>query len=120
MNNKPLYTNKQMGDAAEMLGAANLTLHGIPSFTGRVNWPEYDVIAAPKNKRLQNVSVKSRGKSKINVRPSDFDWLAIVFVDERPYRFFILPRKIAVKHSTVNDQGLRTIYVKRVPEKFKD
>src|ERR1700680_2086388 len=118
MTAKPLYTTKQMGDAAEMMVAANLTLCGVPSFTGPVNWPGYDVIAAPRNKPSQRVSVKCRGTSNINFRPADFDWLAIVVINERPYRFFILPRDVAVKHSTETGEGLRTLYLKSVPAKF--
>jgi hypothetical protein len=40
-----LYTKKQMGDAGEMLVAAELTLHGIPAFIVPSNWPGYDVVA---------------------------------------------------------------------------
>jgi hypothetical protein len=39
------YTSKQMGDACEMLVAAELTLAGIPALTVPDNWPGYDVIA---------------------------------------------------------------------------
>ncbi len=39
------YTKKQMGDACEMLVAAELTLAGIPALKVPDNWPGYDVIA---------------------------------------------------------------------------
>lgn len=38
------YTHKQMGDACEMLVAAELTLAGIPSMKGMDYWPGDDVI----------------------------------------------------------------------------
>ena len=41
------YTTKQMGDAGEMLVAAELTLAGIPALMVPDNWPSYDVIAQP-------------------------------------------------------------------------
>jgi hypothetical protein len=34
-----LYTSKQMGDACEMLVAAELTLAGIPALKVPDNWP---------------------------------------------------------------------------------
>jgi hypothetical protein len=40
-----LYTPNQMGDAGEMLVAAELTLHGIPALKFPDNWPHYDIIA---------------------------------------------------------------------------
>jgi hypothetical protein len=118
MNDKG-FTTKQMGDAAEMLVAAHLTLHGIPSFTGPANWPGYDVIAAPKGKPLQKVSVKCRGSSSINFRPEDFDWLAIVLINKDPYQFFVIPKKKAAKLAKRKKDCLHTIYVKSVPETFK-
>ena len=42
------YTTKQMGDACEMLVAAELTLAGIPAIKMPDSWPHYDVIAQPK------------------------------------------------------------------------
>ena len=41
------YTTKQMGDACEMLVAAELTLAGIPALKVPDNWPGYDVIGQP-------------------------------------------------------------------------
>jgi hypothetical protein len=41
-----LYTSKQMGDACEMLVAAELILAGIPALKVPDNWPGYDVISA--------------------------------------------------------------------------
>jgi hypothetical protein len=56
-----LYTSKQMGDACEMLVAAELTLAGVPAMKMPDNWPCYDVIAQPKNGGVpQRISVKSR------------------------------------------------------------
>jgi len=39
------YTTKQMGDACEMLVAAELTLAGVPALKAPDYWPGYDVIA---------------------------------------------------------------------------
>jgi hypothetical protein len=38
-----------MGDACEMLVAAEMTLAGIPAIKMPDNWPCYDVIAQPRN-----------------------------------------------------------------------
>jgi len=122
MNDK-LPNSKQRGDAAEMLVAANLTLNGIPSFMAPVNWPEYDVIAAPKGKHLQKIQVKCRGNSKVDFRPEKFDWLAIVLINEKPYQFFIIPSKIAARNAKRKENGLHTINFRTVPaniEKFHD
>ena len=45
--NKITYTSKQMGDACEMLIAAELTLAGVPALKAPDYWPGYDVIAQP-------------------------------------------------------------------------
>lgn len=39
------FTTKQMGDACEMLVAAELTLAGIPALKVPDNWPHYELIA---------------------------------------------------------------------------
>lgn len=55
------FTSKQMGDACEMLVAAELTLVGIPAVKAPDNWPHYDVIAqSPDRDEPWRVSVKSR------------------------------------------------------------
>jgi hypothetical protein len=36
-----------MGDACEMLVAAEMTLAGVPALKVPDNWPDYDVIAQP-------------------------------------------------------------------------
>ncbi len=112
------YKSHQMGDAAEMLVAANLTLHGIPSFTVPRYSPGYDVVAQLPDKPLQKISVKCRGKSAISVASEEFDWIAIVLIKEgpcpRPYEFFIIPKDIAKREAnpsqkiTVN--SVRTIF----------
>src|ERR1700694_3357421 len=88
-----LYTTKQMGDACEMLVAAELTLHGIPSVTVPDSWPGYDVIAHPPGKPLRRVSVKSRTRgssSYVSFDPESCDWLAIVLIDKpRESQLFI-------------------------------
>ncbi len=106
-----LYTTKQMGDAGEMLVAAELTLNGIPAFIVPSNWPHYDVVAQPPGNELQRVSVKTRTFAKsgnfVGYNNSDqFDWLAIVILPGEgceTRRIFIVPREIAEKRSYVAD-----------------
>lgn len=104
MSKRP-YTSKQMGDACEMLVAAELTLAGVPALKVPDNWPGYDVIAQPRDGRpLQRISVKSRtfkrgGDTFVVYNVNDpFDWLAIVLlpgdgISER--RIFVVPREVA-------------------------
>ncbi|TPJ53527.1 hypothetical protein FJ462_33180, partial [Mesorhizobium sp. B2-6-7] len=54
------FTSKQMGDAAEMIVAAELTLAGVPALKVPDNWPSYDVIAQPVDDAPQRISVKAR------------------------------------------------------------
>jgi hypothetical protein len=102
------YTKKQMGDAGEMLVAAELTLAGVPAFSAPEIWPGYDVIAQPPQPSLpQRISVKTRtfaksgnfvGYSKKDV----FDWLAVVILPGTgcpQRRIFIVPRQVADKRS---------------------
>ena len=94
------YTNKQMGDACEMLVAAELTLAGIPALKVPDGWPGYDVIAQPPGTDPQRISVKSRtfasGAAYVEYAQTDiFDWLAIVLLPsttESRRRVFIIPR----------------------------
>jgi hypothetical protein len=77
----PSYTRKQMGDACEMLVAAELTLAGIPALKVPDNRPGYDVIAQPLNGNPQLISVTSRtfkrGAAYVEYNTGDkFDWLA--------------------------------------------
>jgi hypothetical protein len=48
-----LYTTKQMGDACEMLVAAELTLAGVPAMTVPGNWPGYDIIAIQRGRHYK-------------------------------------------------------------------
>lgn len=98
------YTPKQMGDACEMLVAAELTLAGIPALKVPDNWPGYDVVAQPPGRATPlRISVKSRtfktGSAYVEYLESDtFDWLAIVLLpgaNERQRRIFIVPRALA-------------------------
>jgi hypothetical protein len=105
---KPDITTKQMGDACEMLVVAELTLAGVPAVKMPDNWPDYDVIALPKNGGTRlNISVKSRtfkhGRDayvEYNIKDKSFDWMAIVILpndngepDKR--RIFIFPKTIS-------------------------
>lgn len=79
------YTTKQMGDACEMIVAAELTLAGIPALKVPDNWPHYDVIAQPFDRPAQRISVKSRtfrvGSAYVEYKACDqFDWLAVVIL----------------------------------------
>lgn len=104
---KKIFTKKQMGDAGEMLVAAELTLHGNPAYIVPSNWPGYDVVAEPPGKKLQRISVKTRSYAKSGnfvgySNEDEFDWLAIVILpgpglDQR--RIFIIPRSVAEKRS---------------------
>lgn len=95
------FTSKQMGDACEMIVAAELTLAGVPALKVPDNWPCYDVIAQPFDDRPLRISVKSRtfkrgGRTFVTYDHTDqFDWLAIVLLpgdDEPRRRIFIIPR----------------------------
>ncbi|MGZ3409234.1 MAG: hypothetical protein ACXWKC_14385 [Xanthobacteraceae bacterium] len=100
---KTSYTTKQMGDACEMLVAAELTLAGIPALKMPDNWPHCDVMAQPRDRGPQLISVKSRtfkkGAAFVAYLNTDrFDWLAIVLLpamDQLQRRFFIIPREAA-------------------------
>lgn len=85
MKSKRSFTSKQMGDACEMLVAAELTLAGIPALKVPDNWPHYDVIAQPVDRAAQRISVKSRtykkGPAYVEYNETDlFDWLAVVLL----------------------------------------
>src|SRR5712691_4188514 len=77
-------TSKQMGDAGEMLVAAELTLRGIPAFIVPGNWPSYDVVAqTPRG--LERISVKTRTFARSGNfvgygNDDEFDWFAIVIL----------------------------------------
>jgi len=80
------FTTKQMGDACEMLVAAELTLAGIPALKVPDNWPHYDVIAQPIGRAAQRISVKARtfkaGPAFVEYNDYDqFDWLAVVLLN---------------------------------------
>ena len=97
------FTSKQMGDACEMLVAAELTLAGIPALKVPDNWPHYDVIAQPMGAAAQRISVKSRtfkqGAAFVDYKAEDlFDWLAIVLLsaeDARERRVYLVPKSVA-------------------------
>ena len=54
-------TTRQMGDACEMIVAAEMSLAGAPATKMPDGWPDYDVIAQPTSGGPpQRISVKSR------------------------------------------------------------
>lgn len=112
-------TTKQMGDACEMLVAAELTLAGIPSLKVPDNWPGYDIIAQkPDNTPPLRISVKSRtykaGAAYVSYYATDvFDWLAIVLLpstQEEKRRFFLIPRNIADKCARQDNPAAKTAH----------
>jgi hypothetical protein len=87
-----------MGDACEMLVAAELTLAGVPALRVPDNWPGYDVIAHPPDRMPQRVSVKSRTTGKGHIvafDPATCDWLAIVLLEGGQRSIFVVPRDVA-------------------------
>lgn len=92
-----------MGDACEMLVAAEMTLAGVPAMKVPNMWPGYDVIAQPRDQEPLRVSVKSRtfkrGAAFVEYMDSDvFDWLAIVLLpggDQQQRRAFLVPKAVA-------------------------
>ena len=94
-----------MGDACEMLIAAEMTFEGVPAQRVTENWPGYDVIAQPINGPPQRISVKSRTPgprhSRLGFDPETCDWLAIVLIlQNRERRCFVLSSNVAKKHAS--------------------
>ena len=134
-----LYTTKQMGDAGEMLVAAELTLAGVPALKVADNWPGYDVVAQPPDnwpgygvttqpseRAPQRISVKSRTKGKmtyVGFDPAKADWLAIVFIDNSTFpasrQYYIMPMDISESYSYSKKTGApRGLYVTTIRKKF--
>ncbi|MER9371228.1 hypothetical protein [Mesorhizobium sp. M0491] len=125
------YTTKQMGDACEMIVAAELTLAGIPALKVPENWPGYDVIAQPFDRPAQRVSVKSRtfkrGSAYVGYNDYDqFDWLAIVLLASQDFEdraAYVIPREFAEAKArrdklTSKTAAERYFRVDQVPEIF--
>ena len=101
------FTSKQMGDACEMLVAAELTLAGIPALKVPDNWPHYDVIAQPVGVSAQRISVKSRtfkrGAAFVDYKVEDvFDWLAIVILTDEAAserQVYVVPKIVADQYA---------------------
>ncbi len=122
-----MYTTKQMGDACEMLVAAELTLAGIPAMKVPDCWPGYDVVAQfPEKQSLQKISVKSctfkKGSDAFVGYSStdDFDWLAIVIVsvgEDKKREIFIIPRNVAEEKARSYDtEKMRDVREYRIDE----
>lgn len=107
-----------MGDACEMLVAAELTLAGIPALKVPDNWPGYDVIAQPFDRKPQRISVKSRtfkrGPAYLEYNaPDQFDWLAIVLLPgngEDQRQVFVVPRDFADKNARKNSPTTKSAH----------
>ena len=107
-----------MGDACEMLVAAELTLAGVPALTAPDNWPGYDVLAQPPGDVPPlRISVKARTYEPppASARPmfnatDIFDWLAVVLLEcpEKPRRIFLMPRHIADERASKNGPETKT------------
>lgn len=112
MQSRPC-TTKQMGDACEMLVAAEMTLKGVPAMKMPDCWPHYDVVAQlPTGELPQRISVKSRtfklgGSTFVTYKNTDqFDWLAIVLLPgggESRRRIFVVPRSVADARARTNN-----------------
>lgn len=110
------YTKKQMGDACEMLIAGELTLAGMPALKMPDNWPHCDVMAQPKDREPQLISVKSRtfkrGAAYVGYLNTDkFHWLAIVILlpEGAPKRqYFIITRSQADANSRHDSPTAKT------------
>lgn len=122
-----------MGDACEMLVAAEITLNGVPCIKAPQNWPGYDLIAQPQDGAPLRISVKSRhykrGAAFFSYREADdFEWLAIVILrrDSEPRRqFFLVPRAVADQRARRDGPGVknpreRYWRIDRVAEALKD
>lgn len=110
------YTSKQMGDACEMLVAAELTLAGVPALKVPDNWPHYDVVAQPCDGPPLRISVKSRtfkkGPAYLDYNHQDqFDWLAAVILEAGRRRIFLVPRDIADRHAR-RDRSQKTAHLR--------
>ncbi len=124
------YTTKQMGDACEMLIAAELTLAGVPAMKAPDYWPGYDVVAQPPGAGVQRVSVKSRTfkKGPAFVRYSDhdqFDWLAIVILPTEAAErrsHYVVPRKVCDSRFRAYERGatrpFRELRIEEIELKF--
>lgn len=125
------YTTKQMGDACEMVVAAELTLAGVPALKVPDNWPGYDVIAQPWDRPAQRISVKSRtykhGAAYVGYNDYDlFDWLAIVLLPAGEFTertIYLIPRAVAERLArcdkpTSKTAAERYFRVDQVPDLF--
>lgn len=125
------FTSKQMGDACEMLVAAELTLAGVPALKVPDNWPGYDVIAQPIDRPAQRISVKARtfkiGPAYVGFNDYDqFDWLAIVLLPSGDFAdriIYVVPRAVAESLArrdkpTSKTASERYFRVDQVPEMF--
>jgi hypothetical protein len=107
-----------MGDAGEMLVAAELTLAGVPALKVPDNWPHYDVIAQPLTGEAQMISVKTRtfkrGAAFVKYNETDkFDWLAVVIIPadiEPKRRIFLIPRNVADQSATRDRPTAKTAH----------
>jgi len=122
-----------MGDACEMLVAAEMTLAGVPAMKMPDNWPGYDVIAQPTDgRKTQRISVRSRTYKAAEgywldyYAKSEFDWLAVVLLPgpgQASRRFFIIPKVVSderLHHPKGKDPNDKYCRIDRVAKTFAE
>ena len=97
-------TSKQIGDACEMLVAAEIALiGGISAVKMPDTWRCFDVMAFPVDRAPQRISVKARtfkrgGDTFVSFDTADeFDWLAVILLpgEGQHRRIIIVPKCVA-------------------------
>jgi len=116
-------SKKQMGDTGERLIAAKLKAAGFSIELMPTNWKNYDLTAKATPRGLaKRICVKCRhlGKGYIAFRPDESDWLAVVLIGRRPYRYFVIPHKAALKVANQPPwPSFRRLWVRDIPTLFR-
>jgi hypothetical protein len=130
-------TTKQFGDACEMAVAGKMGMRGMPTQKMADLWPGYDLIAQPRDRSPQRISVKGTraiGRTDAFIvymeDNAQFDWLAIVMVADDDEDIYLVPRSAfeAVAKRSLQKKGamigrtqvyVTTREVRRLFERFK-